>query len=57
MNECLKDKEGNILDPKIPRYENLKNNTIISGTAIKCVQGTIVRAVNGNAAAYLRFKN
>ena len=55
-NECLKDNEDNVINPKIPRYENLKNNTIISGTAIKCVQGTIVRAVSGNATALFTFQ-
>lgn len=56
MNECLKDKEGNILDPKIPRYENLKNNTIISGTAIKSIQGTMVRYTATNSVVMFTFQ-
>ena len=55
-NEKLLNQTGEEINPKIQRYENLKNNTIISGTAIKCVQGTIVRAVNGNAAALFTFQ-
>lgn len=56
MNECLKDKEGNILDPKIPRYENLKNNTIISSTAIKSIQGTMIRYTAANSVVMFTFQ-
>lgn len=54
--QILVDSEGNQLNPKIQRYEELKNSTVNSGTAIKCVQGTIVRAVNGNATALFTFQ-
>ena len=55
-NPCLNDKDGNIFNPKIPRYEKLKKSTINSGTAIKCIQGTIVKAVSGNATALFTFQ-
>ena len=54
--QILVDSKGNQLNPKIPRYENLKNNTIISGTAIKSIQGTIIKAVSGNATALFTFQ-
>ena len=55
-NEKLLNQTGEELNPKIQRYEELKNSTVNSGTAIKCVQGTIVRAVNGNATALFTFQ-
>ena len=55
-NECLKDNDGNVINPKIPRYENLKNNTIISGTAIKSIQGTMVRYTATNSVVMFTFQ-
>lgn len=55
-NEKLLNQTGEELNPKIQRYEELKNSTVNSGTAIKCIQGTIVRAVNGNATALFTFQ-
>ncbi len=49
MNDVLKDKNGNIMNPKIPRYEKLKNSTINSGKAIKCIQGSIVKTPAGTS--------
>ena len=49
MNEVLKDKNGNILNPKIPRYEKITE--IISnenGTAIKFKSGFMICFGNVN---------
>ncbi len=35
MNEILKDNNGAILDPKIPRYEKIKYNLVTDGKAVK----------------------
>lgn len=54
--QILVDSEGNQLNPKIQRYEELKNSTVNSGSAIKCIQGTTIRTVNGNATALFTFQ-
>lgn len=54
--QILVDSEGNQLNPKIQRYEELKKSTVNSGTAIKCIQGTIIKAVSGNATALFTFQ-
>ena len=55
-NEKLLNQTGEELNPKIPRYENLKNNTIISGTAIKSIQGTMVRYTATNSVVMFTFQ-
>ena len=55
-NEKILSQTGEELNPKIQRYENLKNNTIISGTAIKSIQGTMVRYTATNSVVMFTFQ-
>ena len=51
MNEVLKDKDGNILNPKIPQYERLKYNL----SNIETETGRIVLYDNKKYKEYVRL--
>ena len=54
--QILVDSEGNQLNPKIQRYEELKKSTVNSGTAIKSIQGTMIRYTAENSVVMFTFQ-
>ena len=50
-NSCLTDKNGNIANPKIPRYEKLKYNLLTNGPSVKTG-----RLIDGKEEYVRRYK-
>lgn len=56
-NNILKDKEGNILNPKIPRYEKIRTKTIYSNADGTSNNISLSENISSNDTIRIYYKN